>query len=246
MTDVLVLCYHAVSPDWTADLSVTPEALERQLELLIGRGWRATTFTEAVLRPPAPRTLAVTFDDAFLSVRDLAEPILSRLGLSATVFAPTGFMSRRQPLSWPGIEQWLRTPAASELTCMDWTDLEALRERGWEIGSHTRTHPHLTALDQLALDRELSRSREECSEQLGLPCQSVAYPYGDVDPRVAESARRAGYVAGAALSSRLTPMGPFRWPRIGVYHGDVDRRFGLKMNHLMRRWRASSLWPRRS
>ena len=29
MSDLLVLCYHAVSPRWQADLSITPEALER-------------------------------------------------------------------------------------------------------------------------------------------------------------------------------------------------------------------------
>jgi peptidoglycan/xylan/chitin deacetylase (PgdA/CDA1 family) len=244
VSEAVVLCYHAVSPTWTATLSVTPDALERQLSLLLRSGWRATTFTEAVLDPPARRTLAVTFDDAFSSVRTLAQPILASLGIPATVFAPTAFMSERRPLQWPGIEQWLDTPDVSELICMDWGELGELSDLGWEIGSHTRTHPRLTALDEKALGEELAISMQECAGHLGGPCRSIAYPYGDVDQRVAERARDVGYRVGAGLSSSLKPLGVHRCPRIGIYHGDVDRRFRLKMHPLMRRWRASQLWPR--
>jgi len=34
-TDVLVLCYHAVSEDWDADLSVSPAQLESQVQLML-------------------------------------------------------------------------------------------------------------------------------------------------------------------------------------------------------------------
>ncbi len=95
-----MLCYHAVSPHLDGELSVTPDALERQLSLLISRGWLGATFTEAVLEP-AHRTLAVTFDDAFASVRSLAEPILSTLGIPATVFAPRH--SCRAVRRWSGM-----------------------------------------------------------------------------------------------------------------------------------------------
>lgn len=243
MSDVLVLCYHAVSPTWTATLSVTPDALERQLALLVRRGWRSATFTQAVLDPPARRTLAVTFDDAFASVRTLAQPILAELGISATVFAPTAFMSHRQLLPWAGIDHWQDTPDAAEVMSMDWDDLGALSDLGWEIGSHSRTHPRLTTLDNDALREELAVSFGECAEHLGQPCRSVAYPYGDVSDRVADRARAVGYRAGAGLGSSLRPRGAHRWPRVGIYHNDVDQRFKLKMNPVMRRWRASPLWP---
>src|SRR5690348_8552028 len=80
---ILVLCYHAVSEEWDAALSVTPDAFRRQLTRLLACGWRATTFTDAVLDPPAAKTLAVTFDDAFDSVRTKASPILAELGIPA-------------------------------------------------------------------------------------------------------------------------------------------------------------------
>ncbi len=243
MTTVLVLCYHAVSAEWDAPLSTTPDNLERQLAFLAHRGWHASTFTDAVMNPPARKTVAVTFDDAFLSVRELALPVLTSLRWPATVFAPTAFMAHRQALSWAGIDHWQTTAYAMELLSMDWSDLGELTDAGWEIGSHTRTHPRLTTLTDSDLDDELRESRQMCAEHLGRACTSIAYPYGDVNARVASAALRAGYAAGAGLSSSLRPKGPLQYPRVGIYHVDVDRRFRLKMAPITRRLRASRMWP---
>jgi peptidoglycan/xylan/chitin deacetylase (PgdA/CDA1 family) len=240
MGELLVLCYHAVSPDWEADLSVTPEAFERHIGFLVRRGWRPATFTDAVLGQRPGRVLAVTFDDAFASVRDYAAPILARHGVPATVFAPTAFMDGGADLEWPGIAHWKQSAFARELAAMDWTDLRALSDAGWEIGSHTRTHPYLTTLNDAALREELVASRERCAQALERPCRSIAYPYGDVDARVAEAAAGAGYEAGAKLSADLRDEGPLRAPRVGIYHPDTWRRFRLKVARPVRRLRRSS------
>ena len=99
MSDVLVLCYHAVSAEWPAGLSVTPERLEAHLAGLLARGYRGATFRDAVLNPPATRTVAVTFDDAYRSVLDLAAPLLRRLGIPGTVFVPTAFAAREHAMA---------------------------------------------------------------------------------------------------------------------------------------------------
>ena len=240
---MICLCYHAVSADWAAPLAVTPARLEHQLSRLLRAGWVGATFTQAVLDPPAPRTLAVTFDDAFASVLTQALPIVAKLGLTATVFAPTAFMSVRRPLAWDGIAHWSDTAHAHELLSMDWSDLRALAELGWEIGAHTSTHPRLTGLEDRSLIDELAASRSACELAIGRPCLSVAYPYGAADGRVADAARAAGYLAGAALSGNLRVRGPHLWPRIGVYNGDAAWRFALKVSPATRLARGSRLWP---
>ncbi len=243
MTDVLVLCYHAVSPTWRATFSVAPETIERQVSFLVKRGWQGATFSDAVLRPPASKTLAVTFDDGFASVFERAEPILSALGVVGTVFVPTSFISTEQNLRWEGIESWQSTPDAHELRCMSWDALGELTERGWEIGSHTRTHPHLGRLSDHELREELRESRDQVSQYLGRGCRAVAYPYGEVDMRIAAVAEQVGYMAGACLSHSLVPRGPHLWPRVGVFHDDFDMRFRLKISRVTRSLRASPLWP---
>jgi peptidoglycan/xylan/chitin deacetylase (PgdA/CDA1 family) len=240
--DLLVLCYHAVSERWPADLSITPANLAAQIELLKDRGYRGVTFTEAVTGPRQGKTVAVTFDDAYRSVLELGEPILERLGWPATVFVPTDFAGTERPMSWPGIEHWTRSEFEPELVPMSWPELESLAARGWEIGSHTCSHPRLTQLDDDALEDELGRSKAECERHLGRPCESIAYPFGDHDTRVATGAGRAGYRTAGTLPSRMDARDPLRWPRVGVYYGDDLRRFRTKVSPFVRGLRASRAW----
>jgi peptidoglycan/xylan/chitin deacetylase (PgdA/CDA1 family) len=238
----LVLCYHAVSPTWRAPLAVEPEAFRRQLELLVSRGYRGASFSEVVAKGGRGKLLAVTFDDAYRSVFDLARPILDELGLPGTVFAVTGQVGREGPMSWQGIEQWLGTPHEKELVPMDWEQLDELRSGGWEVGSHTHSHPHLTSIPDEELESELAQSRWMLEQELGEPCTTIAYPYGDHDERVTRAAAAAGYENGASLPSRLRPRRPLSWPRIGVYQVDDQRRFRLKVSRLTRIARGSPAW----
>jgi peptidoglycan/xylan/chitin deacetylase (PgdA/CDA1 family) len=123
---------------------------------------------------------------------------------------------------------------------------------GWEVGSHTCSHPHLTTLDDLALADELERSKAACERGIGTECRSLAYPYGDVDERVVAACARAGYSAAGALPERwLGPRSPLQWPRIGIYHLDTGFRYRAKVSPAVRRARslagaAGARWPRRS
>jgi peptidoglycan/xylan/chitin deacetylase (PgdA/CDA1 family) len=227
-TRVLVLCYHAVSPTWPAPLSVTPGALRRQLELLLAHGWTATTFTDAVMAPPAARTLALTFDDGFDSVRRYAAPLLAAMGVPATVFVPTDWPGGS--MRWPGIEQWAGTPHEPELQAMTWEDLRALSGAGWEIGAHTCSHPRLTQIGEDAAVRELTASRAALERELGRRCRSVAYPYGDADARVRATAARAGYEAAAGLGPAIAAGDRYEWPRVGIWHDDPLWRVRLKVS----------------
>jgi peptidoglycan/xylan/chitin deacetylase (PgdA/CDA1 family) len=202
------------------------------------RGFEPLTFSEAI-RDRGRATLAVTFDDAFRSVPQLAFPVLSALGVRATVFVPTGDMRPGSLRSWPGIDQWLGSPWEHELTGASWDELGRLTEAGWEIGSHTRTHPHLTSLDDGALERELRGAREDCATATGLPCSSLAYPFGETDARVAAAARAAGYSAAATLADRIptpgrTGLDPMLWPRLGVHQQDGPGRLRLKSELFLR------------
>ena len=239
MGDVLVLCYHAVSRSWPAPLSVLPERLDEQLELLLGRGYQGVTFTEAVTGPRHDKTLAVTFDDAYVSTLRLGLPILQRHGLPATVFAPSDYVDSERPIAWEGMERWLGTEHEGELRCMTAQELGELRAAGWEVGSHTCSHPKLPTLTPDQLSGELSRSKEALEQKLSAPCTSIAYPYGAVDSRVARAADEAGYAAGAALATAAGPSAPHCWPRVGAYHSDSLKRFRLKVSPAARRLRLA-------
>lgn len=241
MSDVLVLSYHAVSERWPAALSVTPERFEAQLRFLVSRGYLGRTLSEAVHGETGERIVAVTFDDAFRSVLEHALPILTRLGLPATVFVPTDFPDGG-PMTWPGIDMWLGGEHESELLPLAWDDLRRLAAAGWEIGSHSCSHPFLSRLGQAELEQELGESRRRVEQELGRPCRSLAYPYGDHDERVVRAAGATGYQAACTVPRRLTWPAPLVWPRIGVYHGNSLLAFRAKVSPVVRRLRRSRAW----
>jgi peptidoglycan/xylan/chitin deacetylase (PgdA/CDA1 family) len=231
MAEVLVLCYHGVSARWPAETTVTPTHFTEQLEALAERGWRGATLVEALTAPRHERTMAVTFDDAHRSVREHALPVMERLGMPGTIFVPTDYAGTDQAMGWAGYDEWMGTEHESELLCLDWDALRDLAARGWEIGSHTCSHPHLTGLPDELLSIELTRSKERCEEEMGTPCHSIAYPYSDVDDRVLRAARSAGYALGVTVALGAAQPLPLAWPRVGVYNGESSRRT------LMRAWR---------
>ena len=241
--ELLVLCYHSVSDEWPSRLAVTREQLRQQLTALVERGYRGATFSDAVAEPGDGKRLVVTFDDGYASLLTHALPILDELGLPATVYVPTDFPGSGLPLSWPGIEQWLETDHRDELTSLDWEQLARLIELGWEVGSHTRSHPRLTKLDDERLADELLGSRLELERRLEVRCRSIAYPYGDVDERVIGAVRDAGYAAGAALPERFYPPRQLSWPRVGLYRADTPLRYRSKVSRSVRALRGSPLWP---
>jgi peptidoglycan/xylan/chitin deacetylase (PgdA/CDA1 family) len=228
MTDLLILCYHGISEAWPARTSVKPGDFERQLSEFVRRGYRGATFSEALTAPPSDRTLVVTFDDAHRSVLELAVPAMARLGIPGTVYAPTEYAGSGMPMAWDGYDVWLGTEHESELTCMSWDELGGLAAEGWEVGSHTRSHPRLSQLGDAEIAAELTDSRRECEERMGMPCHSLAYPYSDYDDRVVRAAGEAGYRFAATVPRTPRSPLPLQWPRVGVYHGESVRRVRLR------------------
>ncbi|MEX2108310.1 MAG: polysaccharide deacetylase family protein [Solirubrobacterales bacterium] len=240
--DLIVLCYHAVSEDWPAALSVTPQSFEFQIDLLASRGYRGTTFTRAALGDVDGKTIAVTFDDGYRSINERARPILESYGFPATVFVPASVIESKSPLAWPGTDRWLDGPHELELEPMSIQELRELSELGWEIGSHTLTHPKLPLLDDDELRDELVGSRRACGKMIDAECTSIAFPYGATDARVLRASEEAGYSAAALLGIPRGKASGIACPRIGVYHADGSVLFRIKLSPTVRRLRRSRAW----
>jgi peptidoglycan/xylan/chitin deacetylase (PgdA/CDA1 family) len=235
MSEPVVLCYHAIGESWPA--AVAPARLREHVALLLGRGYAPMTFAGVVTAPRPVKAFAVTFDDAYASVVERAFPVLAELGVPATVFAVTSFADDGRPLEWPGLLESGVSATAESRAGLTWDQLGRLADSGWEVGSHTVTHPRLTELDDGELEAELRDSRAAFARALGEPCRSIAYPYGAVDDRVARAAAAAGYEAGCSLS--ILTSGSLAWPRIGVYGVDSPTRFRLKVSPTVLRVRRA-------
>lgn len=241
-TRLLILCYHAISESWPNVGAVAPRALRRQLAGLLRRGYAPRTLSAALREPPGQKTLVVSFDDAFRSVFGAGRAVLDQLGIPGTLFVPTDFASVAAPMTWSTLGRWVGTVHEPELRCMSWDEVRELAGAGWEIGSHTCSHPDLTAIGPERAAAELTGSRQICEEQLQRPCRSLAYPFGARDARVVGLAGEAGYEHAVTLGERLLgPLctdDPLQLSRDGVYRGTNGLQLSLIAWSPLRRLRG--------
>jgi peptidoglycan/xylan/chitin deacetylase (PgdA/CDA1 family) len=235
----LIIAYHAVSSSWHSPLAITESVLRSQIEYLHRSGYVGLTFADAERRTRdgtlPRRSVVVTFDDGYAS-NQLAAPILAEFGYPATVFVVTGFTDSGAALRWYGIEDEQES-AAAELRPLTWRELADLHDIGWEIGSHTVTHP---LLPEQELRGQLEQSRASIADRLGR-CETLAYPYGVADARVADAARAAGYLAACVLTGAHFTDEPYRRPRVGLGAADTGGRLRVKVSGVGLGFRRSPL-----
>lgn len=222
---LLILGYHAVSPMRRGHAAVSESDLRSHLGYLKGRGYAGLTISEAERRRAdgtlPSRSVVVTFDDGYASTLR-AVPVLKEYGFPGTVFVVTSFVETGATLAWEGLEEAPGSDSVEELRSLTWEDVVELAGQGWEIGSHTTTHPLLTRASDERLRDELVQSRAAIERRLDR-CSAIAYPYGLADDRVAEAARQAGYTVGCTLTFVHSLDEPLRRPRIwmGADHSRV-------------------------
>jgi hypothetical protein len=123
---------------------VTRAFLEPRLQYLADNGYRTVT-TEAVIRyvrdgiAPHPRSVVLTFDDAWVSLWTVAGPLLRRFGMTATVFVIPARLEDATACRPTVDDGGVAEPAGSPF--VTWPELQALHDSGlFDVQSHTRSH----------------------------------------------------------------------------------------------------------
>lgn len=120
---------------------------------------------------------------------------------------------------------------------MTWDQVSTVSAYGFEIGSHTVTHPLLTFEDDATQAWELNSSRELLQNRLGADVRAFAYPNGDWNSKVRESVIRAGYSCAFTTKAGYYANGGdlYSIPRILLHEGAVTGfrgRFSRAMTNL--------------
>jgi peptidoglycan/xylan/chitin deacetylase (PgdA/CDA1 family) len=189
---------------------VEPKRFGRHLRLLSLLGRRPESLARA-LAQDATTAAAITFDDGYQNVAEFAAPALAAVGGRATVFAVSGRLGLTN--TWDaepdsaGAEPLLGPEAITDL-----------HRAGWEIGSHTVSHPVLPELGGEELTFELRQSKADLEHLLGANVESFAYPYGMLNAAVVQAVREAGYVRAVTTVRGGAKPGddPHCLPRLNV------------------------------
>lgn len=128
------------------------------------------------------------------------------------------------------IRTWANVRVETRLTHRTLSNQEAIElSHGGpvEIGSHTVTHPVLSALTLPAQQDELERSKSDLEKLLNRTITSFAYPYGGshvYTPETVRAVRDAGYQGACTTTEGIVRNGSdrFRLPRVMVFDWDGE------------------------
>ncbi len=225
-----ILCYHRLTcsadleagrivdnePVWT----VLDTVFAEQMEHLAAAGYTAIDLDqlEAIRNgsEAAPdRPVLITFDDGYESVRSMALPVLSRLGLKAVVYAVL------EP------DEHTRNQVAGLDRIMTEEELAALPREVISVQSHTVTHCVLQDMADDEVRAELSESRRRLSELRGHDIRHFCVPRGGGNARVRELVIEAGYASCSGMGKGTARVSddPHGLPRIGIERHHDGRQF---------------------
>ncbi len=171
-----IVLYHHISESTPPSTSVPPQRFREHMDHLRDNGFHVMGLPELLdalrNRQQVPdKTVAITFDDGYISIYDTAFPMLQEYGFPFTVFINT------QPHN-DGLAGY-----------MSWEQIRAMSDAGVTIANHMENHPHM--VDALAGEDEAARTarlREEylraqakIKAETGQDHAFMAYPYGEYD-----------------------------------------------------------------
>ena len=178
----VILMYHRFGEANYPTTNIRLDQFETHLEILANGNYNVMALGDIIDALQAgqelpDRTIAITIDDAYLSVFVEAWPRLRARNFPATIFVATRPVDRQ-----------LRG-------YMTWDQLREMQADGYDIGSQTKTHPHMHMITDAQIDDELITSNQRFIEEMGMRPDLFAYPYGEYDLRVIEGVKKAGFIA---------------------------------------------------
>ncbi len=184
--------------------TVSPTGFEAHLLYFQDNGYQVVSVYDLLDyfdtgRPLPPKAVAITFDDGYYGQYQWAYPLLKKYGVSAAFFIIVNNVGQ------PGV--------------LTWEEIKAMSEDGMFVGSHALSHPHLSALDDEQLRKELVDSKRILEEKIGRRVDLLSYPGGDYNERVIQFVKDAGYQAALSVY-KIIEQGPkFRYT-IRRFHAD--------------------------
>jgi len=195
-----ILCYHRFGAGGSK-MVISPTRFASQLDWLARNGYqvvRLSALTDflAGQRPLPQRSVVITIDDGYESVHRHAFPLLRQHGFPATLFVYSDFIGAGDALRWPQLQEMLSSGLI-------------------DVQSHSKTHRNLIdrAIGETDeryranLDAEMAVPRDTLQRRLeNTKVRHLAYPYGDANAVVIESATRHGYELGLTVVPGANPF----------------------------------------
>ena len=212
-----VLYYHSVPASKRVGFARQMRMLARNARV-VPADWCGET-------DPKYPTVAITFDDAFISVIENALPELAERSFPCTIFVPSGVLGRKPDWPMEGDDD------RSEVVA-DAAQLRELRGPLVAFGAHSVSHPRLTSVGPERARAEIVESRGTISKLIGDLVTLFAFPYGDYNASVVDICRQEGFKHVFSIVPEPVDLSADSLirGRVSVDPDDGDLEFFLKMS----------------
>lgn len=173
-----ILMYHHVKDHQTDDddiekgLSIPLEQFSKQMIYLHENNYQTISLDDLFM-DDNENNIVLTFDDGYHDIYENAFPIMKKYNYTGTIFIITNYI---------GEDRYL-----------DLNEIRELKQAGWQIESHTLSHPNLANISQEEEKNQISESKRIIEESVGNVVTFLSYPAGKYDDETIELTKKAGY-----------------------------------------------------
>jgi peptidoglycan/xylan/chitin deacetylase (PgdA/CDA1 family) len=196
----VVLMYHRFGEDRFPSTSIRVEQFQAHLKYLKESGFAVVPLADvhAAINNGMPlpeRAVAITIDDAYRSVYDVAFPLFKAYGYPFTVFVATNAVDDGLPGT------------------MTWDQMREMATAGATFANHGAAHSSTIEREDGATDEEwlaavrsdIEKGAKRIAEELPLLQGSFAYPYGEYTSDVSNLLQDMGYDSFGQHSGAVGP-----------------------------------------
>ncbi|PCI61563.1 MAG: polysaccharide deacetylase [Gammaproteobacteria bacterium] len=194
----IILQYHHVSNSTPASTSISPQQFKVHLHYLKDNGFTVVPLNEIVeaiktQQVIKDKTVAITFDDAYLDILTQAKPILDSFNYPFTLFINPSIVSKK---------------STHYLT---WQQLKAMADNGVIIANHGFDHHALARVPQGQTEQQwlqhygklLNKSEAIIKAKTGQSWHYFAYPYGEYSAKAKAWLTQLGFVGFSQQSGAV-------------------------------------------
>ena len=201
----VVFMYHHFGQNEFSSTNVRLTQFEQHLDLLEKDHYQVWPLAKIIeylhSKQPLPdKTIAITVDDAYLSVYTEAYPRLKARGWPFTVFVSTDVIDQRLP------------------AYMSWDQMRKMQQHRVTFANHSASHDHLIMMHkgetlqewEQRITADIERAQTRLKKELGHAPQLFAYPYGEYNRVLANVISRLGFAGFGQQSGAIGPGSDMR------------------------------------
>jgi peptidoglycan/xylan/chitin deacetylase (PgdA/CDA1 family) len=194
----VILQYHHVSDNTPKSTSITPAQFEVHLKYLEEHSFNVVPLSQIIEKikskePIKDKTVAITFDDAFLDLLTHAKPLLDRFNYPYSIFVNPAIIARNSP------------------SYLSWEQLKELADEGVIIANHGFEHDSIARItNDLSQEQWLEKQTELLlkaekiiEDRTGQSWRYYAYPYGEYSPAIQNWTRDNNFIAFSQQSGAV-------------------------------------------